>query len=209
MALYNREGKMNADQLLDAMARAVEMAKPAQEYCIAATRDYWWTVCMTKAEWSGWVQAVGSILALAVAIAAPLIVECFQRCKERRAELAAADLSIRFHTSIFETNEGMLRAATGHLPETGKSPRADAERQVFGSIDALRAVPYDEIKVIALIDEVLARDLVDFHCELESLRGVLARNPARMEPLAKNAGLLSEKKLTAITGRIRDRTINY
>ncbi|MGY8571905.1 hypothetical protein, partial [Paracidovorax citrulli] len=104
--------------------------------------------------------------------------------------------------------EGMLRAATGHLPETGKSPRADAERQVFGSIDALRAVPYDEIKVIALIDEVLARDLVDFHCELESLRGVLARNPARMEPLAKTLDFYL-RKLTAITGRIRDRTINY
>lgn len=64
---------MDANQLAEALSRAVELAKPAAEYCFLAKQDRWWTVCMTKAEWSGWMQAFGSVFALAVAIALPSI----------------------------------------------------------------------------------------------------------------------------------------
>lgn len=41
------------------------MEQPATEYCFLAIN--WWSTCMTKAEWSGWVQAVGSIAAIVAA----------------------------------------------------------------------------------------------------------------------------------------------
>lgn len=56
----------NLNNLLAGLARAVEMAKPAQEYCFLGIN--WWPTCMTKAEWSGWMQAIGSVVALAIAI---------------------------------------------------------------------------------------------------------------------------------------------
>jgi len=37
--------------------------QPSPEFCFLWID--WWPLCMTKAEWSGWVQAVGSILAIA------------------------------------------------------------------------------------------------------------------------------------------------
>ncbi|MDQ0012950.1 hypothetical protein J2W23_001329 [Variovorax boronicumulans] len=36
---------------------------PTPEYCLLAID--WWPLCMTKAEWSGWIQAFGSVLAIA------------------------------------------------------------------------------------------------------------------------------------------------
>ncbi|MDH4417710.1 MAG: hypothetical protein QE485_10830 [Acidovorax sp.] len=66
---------MDANQLAEALARAVEAAKPAAEYCLLAKQDYWWTVCMTKAEWSGWMQAMGSVIALVVAIGVPYVLQ--------------------------------------------------------------------------------------------------------------------------------------
>lgn len=64
---------MDTNQLAEALARAVEAAKPAAEYCLLATQDHWWTVCMTKAEWSGWMQAIGAVIALGVAMSLPYI----------------------------------------------------------------------------------------------------------------------------------------
>ena len=41
---------------------------PVEEYCLLMLPQTWWS-CMPKAEWSGWVQAVGSILAILVSVA--------------------------------------------------------------------------------------------------------------------------------------------
>jgi uncharacterized membrane protein len=69
---------MDTNQLAEGIARAIEAAKPAQEYCLLWI-DHW-SMCMTKAEWSGWMQAIGSALALALAIGLPYI-------QKRKAEL--------------------------------------------------------------------------------------------------------------------------
>jgi hypothetical protein len=57
---------MEAIEIYNGMARAVEAAKPAQEYCLLWIPH--WSACMTKAEWSGWMQAIGSVLAIYVAV---------------------------------------------------------------------------------------------------------------------------------------------
>lgn len=51
---------------INALLAALKPAEPAAEYCL-----FWiqgWPVCMTKAEWSGWAQAIGSIVGLGIAI---------------------------------------------------------------------------------------------------------------------------------------------
>lgn len=55
---------MTAQEVYDGLARAVEAAKPAQEYCVLWFWTDWWPMCMTKAEWSGWMQAVFSVAAI-------------------------------------------------------------------------------------------------------------------------------------------------
>lgn len=41
---------------------------PTPEYCLLWID--WWPLCMTKAEWSGWVQAFGAVLAILAGAAA-------------------------------------------------------------------------------------------------------------------------------------------
>lgn len=53
---------MDADQLIKALGDAAAAAKPPQEYCFLWID--WWATCMTKAEWSGWMQAIFSVLAI-------------------------------------------------------------------------------------------------------------------------------------------------
>ena len=71
---------MNADQVIEGIGKVVAAAKPAQEYCLLWS-DYWWWMCMTKAEWSGWAQAIGSIVALLMAAALPYIQGNYRRAR--------------------------------------------------------------------------------------------------------------------------------
>lgn len=56
---------MDANQLIKALGDAAAAAKPPQEYCLLWFWTDWWPMCMTKAEWSGWMQAIGAVLAIA------------------------------------------------------------------------------------------------------------------------------------------------
>jgi hypothetical protein len=53
---------MDANQLIKALSDAAGAAKPPQEYCLLGLD--WWATCMTKAEWSGWMQAIFSVIAI-------------------------------------------------------------------------------------------------------------------------------------------------
>lgn len=57
---------MESNQQVEAFARVVQSAGPAQEYCFLWID--WWATCMTKAEWSGWMQAIGSVAAILCAV---------------------------------------------------------------------------------------------------------------------------------------------
>ncbi|MEJ5125812.1 hypothetical protein WH367_07110 [Comamonas sp. MYb21] len=76
---------MDANQLIRAVEEAASNTKPPHEYCFLWI-DHWAT-CMTKGEWSGWMQFVGSILALIIAISIPLI----QNRNSRKKNLAMAN----------------------------------------------------------------------------------------------------------------------
>lgn len=53
---------MDANQLITALGDAAGAAKPPQEYCFLWID--WWATCMTKSEWSGWMQAIFSVVAI-------------------------------------------------------------------------------------------------------------------------------------------------
>lgn len=80
---------MNADQVIEGIGKAVEAAKPAQEYCLFYWND--WPMCMTKAEWAGWMQAGGALLAI---VATWYITSAQQRAqRNKELQLAALDAS--------------------------------------------------------------------------------------------------------------------
>lgn len=77
---------MKVQELHDGLARAVEAAKPAEEFCLRMVEQQWWS-CMTKAEWSGWMQAIGALIAI---LASVLIVSFQMNSAERIKQAAAA-----------------------------------------------------------------------------------------------------------------------
>lgn len=84
---------MNADQVIEGIGNAVAGAKPSQEYCLLWV-DYW-PLCMTKSEWAGWVQAVGSVLAIVVGV----VLVWYQLRVQRLEAAARAAESDRAHIS--------------------------------------------------------------------------------------------------------------
>lgn len=80
---------MESNQLLDGLARAVEAAKPAQEYCLRVLDQRWWS-CLTKAEWSGWMQAIFSVLAIFVSVALSMLIICLDKRSRRLEALCGA-----------------------------------------------------------------------------------------------------------------------
>lgn len=55
---------MNADQIIQGIGKAVVATKPADEFCLFKIDSLF--TCMTKAEWSGWMQAIFSVIAILV-----------------------------------------------------------------------------------------------------------------------------------------------
>lgn len=55
---------MNADEVIEGIGKAAAAANSAQEYCLF----YWnvWPMCMTKAEWASWMQALGVVVTLII-----------------------------------------------------------------------------------------------------------------------------------------------
>jgi hypothetical protein len=82
-------------QMVGVVEAAASAAPP--EYCFLWI-DHW-TTCMSKSEWSGWAQAIGSLIGLAIAVGVPWV----QHSQDRRAE-ARASL-----TAELDAHQGVLR----------------------------------------------------------------------------------------------------
>lgn len=67
------------------------------EYCLFWL-DRWWT-CMSKSEWSGWMQAIGAILALGLAVTIPVVQTWVARRRAIRGyfETIAMDVRLAEH----------------------------------------------------------------------------------------------------------------
>ena len=200
---------MEPNQLIKALGDAAAVSNAAQDYCIFWS-DYWWWMCMTKAEWSGWMQAMGAVLALAIAIGVPWWDQRRQRNERLRKAAEDADITIRFHSELFETNESMLRVAIGHVPQGVQDMRPDAGREVLEAVGALRAIDFEHIKTVALHDAVLGQLLADFRCELQYLTGIIDRNRVGDEfDLVMHAKSVRSRlaRLNTLSIHIRNRTL--
>lgn len=193
---------METNQIAGLMSRVAEASTQASEYCILGLPQGWAT-CMTKAEWSGWMQAIGALLALAIAIALPWS-ERRRARREIREKLAAdAGVVLRFYSELLETNDAFLDVAIAHLPGGKHERHPDVRQQVLVAIHSLRSMPFEQLRTIGFANVALAGDLADFHCEREKLVGVLERNGDA--GLAKHLDTVVHRveKLKAISDRIK------
>lgn len=196
---------MNEDQLVAAIARAVEAAKPAQEYCFLWIN--WWATCMTKAEWSGWMQAIGAIIGLITAITLPFFLRWLEKREVTKRAWDESDLTIRLHSSLLVTNEQLLRVALGNMPGAKGEGHPGNDAEVRLAIDALTPVSFDNILRIGIADPVLAKHLADFHTQLDLLVGVLQRNPGPSLSMLEKTVKKYLDELDQITNGIRMRTV--
>lgn len=97
---------MKASQLAESIERAVEAAKLPQEYCLLYIDS--WATCMTKAEWSGWMQAIGAVFAILCAIGVAAWQVTAEARRNRRVALA-----------LFRPFAGALVAMPLRLPNGG------------------------------------------------------------------------------------------
>lgn len=79
---------MDANELAEAIARVVEAAKPAPEYCWGLLGR---SACMSKSEWAAWVQAVFSIIAIGAAFGVAWTSHFLQRRADLNRMLQVAD----------------------------------------------------------------------------------------------------------------------
>lgn len=80
---------MDTNQVIKAIGEAAANTKPAQEYCFLWL-DHWST-CMTKSEWSGWMQAIFSVMAIIFASMAPF----WQEARSERKSLKITSLRLK------------------------------------------------------------------------------------------------------------------
>lgn len=98
---------MDSNQLTNALVDAAAAAKPAQEYCLAWIQQEWWS-CMTKAEWSGWMQAVFSVVAIVAALVTALLIHWLAGRREAGRALLIADqiaLGVSRRVAVFLNSE--------------------------------------------------------------------------------------------------------
>lgn len=80
---------MKTNPVIEGIGQAGSAATTYPEYCLLGID--WWPMCMTKGEWSGWMQAGGAVLAIAATWYITSAQQRAQRDKELR--LAALDAS--------------------------------------------------------------------------------------------------------------------
>ena len=98
---------------------------PPAEYCLFWAdqwmRDPWW-LCMQKSEWSGWAQAIGAIVALAIALWLPVRAKRELRADAKAAAVAFVagaifaaecmlDACVRQHWGDFQAHRHLLEDA--------------------------------------------------------------------------------------------------
>ncbi|WP_156179791.1 hypothetical protein [Delftia lacustris] len=103
---------MDANEIYNGIAKAVEAAQPAQEYCLKYF-DQTWRTCMTKAEWSGWAQAVFSVFAIFIAAIVPYVENLISRSNKEKEAIVDAQECYRLYRDHFGALDFSLHMAIG------------------------------------------------------------------------------------------------
>jgi len=138
------------------MLQLLPAPPPPPEYCLLWADRWWpwsdpWWLCMQKAEWSGWAQFTGAMLAVIVAICIPLLNE--RGAKKRDFHWAQAVIiglgsAVRECVEACETqNLVTLHAARGQLQravdECGSLQFSSLTHESWGAIVGCRNICSD------------------------------------------------------------------
>jgi hypothetical protein len=191
------------------------MSAPPDEYCFLFIQ--WWPLCMTKGEWSGWVQAVGAVVAIGVAFFVAQIQtratrrESLRKTAEQRLETAktldllagATSSSINTASAFLATRQHIYTVAT-----TDRMPsRMLALRQLSQQLATapFYGMPAELMRCAAILSGTLdqfiwkvetalssARDMDaaaydDFQATVESIKVSLKQTTAEIQQLLSAA----------------------
>lgn len=160
-----------------------QMVNQPIEYCFLWID--WWVVCMTKSEWAGWVQAVGSVLAL---VGAFLVVK-LQYAKQVHLQKISAISRIR----------NFVATTSSHLERlVAVSALSTAD------VKLLHAVVCEQLAIAATIQAEYLH--ISWSAALEGTRSVSAQTKVLCEILIqspeKNTEIISTAKL--LQGALED-----
>ncbi|MDM0118431.1 hypothetical protein [Variovorax arabinosiphilus] len=96
---------------------------PTPEYCLFWFWTDWWPLCMTKAEWSSWAQALFSVLAIAAAVGVAYVQHRQGLRQQRELEKAARARVLAAHIATAEAMMEELQNATSCLDAEDQTKR--------------------------------------------------------------------------------------
>lgn len=115
---------------------------PTPEYCFLWID--WWPFCLTKGEWSGWVQAIGSIGAIFVAIEVARRQTnhalALQNSQQKLAQSQTFQAYLEFLVNVRQLVASVMLAAVRlRMSEQQSSePLLDRRRRALGELEAIR-----------------------------------------------------------------------
>lgn len=193
---------MNASQLVEALARAAEAAKPAQEYCLFWID--WWPMCMTKTEWASWVQAIGGLIAIAAAgwyLAKQLRhAEHFHLSIKSAADIEAVRACIEAAHDAVYAMENLALKISG---DDGRPPSSSRERieGLEATFRSLLAMPVPAVAMVPVLQ--ILRELA---YSRTAIRGSRARETSseRSKSAFQRSGKVQKalKNLTTLHSRM-------
>ena len=146
------------------MANLSEAALAAAKTYIAASENYclffidWWPLCMTKSEWSGWMQAVGSVMAILAGFFVAERTLKIQSKLQLQREMEAKRIKDRMQFYIIAD---LLQAAESWgehiLGVAEKKETISLESAIYigqSVVDSLRSITLDHIPAVEAIRRV-------------------------------------------------------
>jgi len=146
---------------------------PTPEYCLLAIN--WWPLCMTKAEWSGWMQAIGAV----VAIFASAAYVRWQHALELKRQLHSDRESRKRQHSAFvalaRTTVTHARWLRERLPDREAFIEIARKRSYFDMEDVARlARPLESIPLHEIDDPTMLLEIILLVEHCRSIRTLLS-----------------------------------
>jgi hypothetical protein len=142
-----------------------------ENYCLFGIQK-WSSICMPRAEWSGWVQAVGSIAAIVVGAAAVW----WQVHKQRRHSLEEDVRRLRIISATSYSGRAVINISDGTL----NAERAQLHlRELRRLLDSLAAIPLLDIP-----DWRTSLDLMAIAAHRDRMTDLMKEHPSTVDVTA-------------------------
>lgn len=159
---------MNDSQFVDRAIQAIEALAPAKDVC-------WWYWCMTKSEWAAWIQAIFSVIAIAVAIIIPLVQYIFRKKSEAKDLILSAVISAWEAKNTVRTAIIRLEAfGNGYSPEGRPDVKYLVLKSFKTTIESLPLLFEDQLLRLMPIPNACALRLTEGFGIIKQLNNQLA-----------------------------------